>query len=243
MTAYDAISGSYNAGRLGYANDVYSALIGFGLTPSTKILDIACGTGLASGPLIENDYDVTGIDLSTPMLGSARARYPKRIFIEGSALSLPFDAGEFDLAISAQAFHHFDRTVAMREALRVLRPGGILAIWWKHMVSDDPIKITRDQVVRDLGVEPFRSGLIGGFREFYAAPLREHILRVIPWRTTQPLSAYMQYEHSRKIALESLGSKVDAYFAMLEERLRGRSESPDPVLTLSYNQYLYLGKK
>ncbi|MDP9025536.1 MAG: methyltransferase domain-containing protein, partial [Candidatus Eremiobacteraeota bacterium] len=222
---------------------VYTGLVGFGLAPNHKIIDIACGTGLAGGPLAENNYDVTGVDLSTQMIERARKRYPQARFVEASALKLPFDSESFDFAISGQAFHHFDRTVAMREALRVVRPGGGIAIWWKYLMSDDPVKIARDETTRELGFEPVQSGLIGGFKEFYAAPLREHSLRVVPWRVAQPLSKYMEYEKSRASVREALGPTADAYFLRLENRLAERSGQRDPVLSLSFMHYVYLGKK
>lgn len=243
MTTFDALSGNYDAGRLGYANDIYTTLAGFGLAPDSKILDIACGTGLGGGPLIDNNYDVTGVDISAPMLERARRLYPQGRFVEGSALSLPFEAERFGVVLSAQAFHHFDRAVAMREALRVLRPGGTVAIWWKYLMSDDPVKIAHDEAARDLGVEPPYSGLTGGFKEFYAAPLRDHSLRVIPWRASQPLSKYMQYERSRASVRAAFGVKADDYFSALERRLHERSGDGDPVLSLSYMHYAYLGKK
>lgn len=243
MKSFDDLARAYDAGRLGYANDVYTALVGFGLTPAAKILDVGCGTGLGSGPLVENNYHVTGVDISMPMLERARERYPEARFVEGSALQLPFDRETFDLAISAQAFHHFDRTVAMRELLRVLKPNGIVAIWWKYLMSDDPVKIARDDVTRAMGVEPVPSGLTGGFKEFYAAPLREHTLRVVPWRVAQPLSQYMEYERSRANVRAALGSRADEYFAALETRLREGASAADPVLALSYMHYVYLGRK
>lgn len=243
MTSFDARSGDYDGGRVGYANEVYTTLAGFGLAPHQKIVDIGCGTGLASAPLIESGYRVTGVDISVPMLGRARARFPEAHFVEGAAEDLPFQPQQFDAAICAQAFHHFDRTAAMREILRVLRPGGIVAVWWKHLMSDDAVKIARDEAAVELGFEPIASGLRGGFKEFYAAPFSEHSLRVIPWRMAQPLSQYMQYERSRASVADKLGDNAGKYFTALERRLRERQGAENPVLSLSFMHYVYLGKK
>ncbi len=243
MTTYDALSESYDAGRLGYAGDLYNTLVEYGLAPSHKILDVGCGTGLASAPLVQNDYDVTGVDISEPMLARARSHYPQSRFICASAESLPFDAESFDLVMSAQALHHIDRSAAMREMLRVLKPNGIVAIWWKYLMSDDRAKRLGEETMRELGVEPPLSGLKGGFKEFYAAPLREHSLRVIPWRSAMPLSKYLQYERSRKSVLDAFAGNAEEYHSRLEDRMRAAFGDGDPLVPLAYTHYLYLGKK
>lgn len=243
MTSFDARSFDYDAGRLGYSNEVYTTLAGFGMAPHQKVLDVGCGTGLACAPLIENGFNVTGVDISATMLDRARAHFPDAHFVQAPAEDLPFQQQQFDAAISAQAFHHFDRTAAMREVFRVLRPGAVVAIWWKHLMSDDPVKIARDEAAVELGFEPIPSGLRGGFKEFYAAPFSEHSLRVIPWRIAQPLSQYMHYERSRASVADRLGDNAEKYFTALERRLRERQNAENPVLSLSFMHYVYLGKK
>jgi ubiquinone/menaquinone biosynthesis C-methylase UbiE len=157
MTSFDAVAESYDAGGLGYASGVYDVLVERGLHRNHSIVDIGCGTGLASVPLIEGAYRVTGVDPSEPM----------------PAL--------------AQSFHHVDRNAALAEIRRVLRSGALVAIWWKHLTSDDATKLLRDSVMRELGVEPPESGLR------------------VPWRTGTPLSRFMQCERSRTNVREALG--------------------------------------
>lgn len=243
MTAYDSLSEQYDSGRIGYAHELYTTLVQYGLAPSHKVLDVACGTALAAAPLIANSYDVTGVDASEPMLARARARFPGATFVRAEAEALPFEDGTFDAAISGQAFHHVDRTAAFREVLRVLRPGGIVAIWWKHLLGDDAFKTLRDAILREMGFEPPVSGLKGGFKEFYAAPLREHTLRIIPWSASARLSKLLQAERSRMSLVELLGSKFDAYISTLQVRARETFGADDPPIALSYMHYLYLGKK
>ncbi len=242
MTTFDVLVNEYDAGRLGYANDVYNALVGYGLSPSHAILDVGCGTGLASGPLIENGYNVTGVDPSEPMLEAARIRYPKVTWTRGVAEKLPFRNASFNAAISAQALHHADQRLALSEILRVLAPPGIVAIWWKGLMSDDPVKQLRDGVVAELGFAPMANSWRGGFKEFYTAGFSQTAIRVIPWSTVTTLSRFMQYERSRKIVHDTFGSSASDYFERLEGRLHERLGEGDPLMPLTYTHFVYLGK-
>jgi len=242
MTTFDELADAYEAGRTGYSTELYNTLVGFGLNPRLTVLDVGCGTGLASRPLIENGVHVTGIDISEPMLDRARVRYPGT-WIAGSAEKIPFPDANFDVAICAQAIHHFDRKAAITEMVRVVKPGGIIAIWWKSLSGEDPVKMLRDDVAIDLGAEPLPSGLPGGLKEFYGAPLADHMLRVIPWQSMTGLEEYLVYERSRKIVRDRLGSRAQEYFTKLERRLRDRFGDGNPRLPLNFIQFLYAARK
>jgi ubiquinone/menaquinone biosynthesis C-methylase UbiE len=91
-------------------------------------LDLGCGTGRS---LIGLTGSVTGfgLDFSAGMLTRAAALGPQFRLVQASAPQPPFAAGSFDLVISMMAFHHFPlKTQTIREAYRLLRPGGALAI-------------------------------------------------------------------------------------------------------------------
>jgi len=242
MSAFDTLANFYDAGRTGYSNELYNALASFGLSPQDRVLDVACGTGLASRPLIENAFRVTGIDVSAPMLAKARERFPSATWIEGSAESLPFEDRAFDAAISAQAFHHFDRAKAIAELVRVLEPGGLVGIWWKVLVDQDPVAELRAGIAKDMGVRVPPSGLRGGFREFYADTLQDTALRVIPWHLTVPLEEYVNYERSRKSVRDAFGARSERYFEALQRRLGEMLAEGPKYLALSYLQYLYVAR-
>ena len=242
MTTFDTLAAHYVAGRTGYSNELYGALASFGLAPSHHVLDVGCGTGLASRPLIENAVRVTGVDVSAPMLAKARDHYPSATWVEGSAEALPFEAHAFDAAISAQAFHHVDRTKAIAEVVRVVKPGGIVGIWWKVLMDQDPVAQLRARVAREMGAEPPHSGLKGGFKEFYAGALVDPTLRVIPWHATVSLVDYLNYERSRKSVRDAFGSRSERYFEELERRLAEMLGGRPTYLALSYVQYLYVAR-
>lgn len=232
-----------DAARIGYSPELYALLNELGLNGSGKILDLACGTGVASEPLAAAGAHITGIDPSEEMLKFARERNPKGKFVKGNAEALPFGDDTFDAAISAQAFHSVDREKAMAELVRVVRRGGAIAIWWKHLMADDPIKAVRSEVARRLSYDFPDAGLEGGFLEFYRAPLAGHALRVLPWRMSVPLERFMAAERSRLRLQPALGSKRSEYLEALDRKLRDKYGEDDPFVPLSYMQFLYIGKK
>ena len=243
MSTFDALAERYDAGQLGYSNDVYNNLVSFGLKKGHRILDIGCGTGGASGPLIENGFDVTGVDTSAAMIERAKSSYPRSKWGVGSAEKLAVPDNAVDVVISAQTFHLVDRNAAIAEIIRVLKPGGMVSIWWRHLASDDPVKLLRDATGRELGFEPPHSGLRGGFKEFYASALREQAVRVIPWRMSTPLSRYMNYERLRADLVAAAGAKADAYYQRLEQGLRERFGEGDPFVPLAFTHFQYLARK
>lgn len=238
-----SLAQDYALYRSGYSNELYDFIAQFGLRRGASILDVGCGSGIASEPFAMNGFPVTGVDPSQAMLAAAAQRLPNATFVKGEAEALPFPNERFDVVISAQTFHWVDRARALSEAYRVLRPGGIIAIWWKHLMSTDAVKELRDQVVRSLGKDPVESGLAGGFKEFYASQFAQQTLRVVPWRATMPLEQYIGYERSRCSVRKALGAQADEYFRLLEAALRERLGSGNPRLPLAYIQYLYMAKK
>jgi SAM-dependent methyltransferase len=73
-----------------------------------------------------------GLDLSEPMLEMGRQRCAERAWVsfeQGDAAKLPFDAGSFDVVVTTQVYEYVpDIPAALAEVMRVLRPGGLVAI-------------------------------------------------------------------------------------------------------------------
>jgi SAM-dependent methyltransferase len=100
-----------------------------GVSNGTRLLDVACGTGLLLQLAAAEGATVTGIDVSEAMLGIARERLPQADLRLLDLQRLPFDDDSFDAVTGVNAFQFGeDPVAAIAEAARLLRPGGRLAI-------------------------------------------------------------------------------------------------------------------
>ena len=96
-----------------------------------RVLDIACGLGATTRHLLRYypASQVTGINISTAQLAVARKQAPGCAFVEMDAVELGFAGNCFDTILCVEAAFHFDtREHFAREAYRVLKPGGHLAL-------------------------------------------------------------------------------------------------------------------
>jgi demethylmenaquinone methyltransferase/2-methoxy-6-polyprenyl-1,4-benzoquinol methylase len=99
-----------------------------------RVLDVACGTGDLSITLLESgEAQILGIDFCRPMLDIAASKASKfgllLPFVEGDALDLPFADRSFEAATIAFGLRNLTSVEAgIKELLRVLKPGGMVAI-------------------------------------------------------------------------------------------------------------------
>lgn len=131
---YDALDRSRFSNAFTYGRSKIDGLVGqlFDSLPrGAKVLDVGCGTGEHLRRAARQGLKPSGIEPAPAMLEFARRNVPDADIRQGVATELPFKIGEFDLVIMVEVLRYLDRTdtqTALKEARRVLKPGGLLLV-------------------------------------------------------------------------------------------------------------------
>lgn len=128
---YDAIAATYNrryeANPMQPVADALEAVAAS--LHAMRVLEAGCGTGRWLADLAAPGRALYGLDASRGMLQGAAQRSARLNLADGRAEALPFPATSLDFVYAVNAIHHFaDQPRFVREARRVLRPGGALAV-------------------------------------------------------------------------------------------------------------------
>ncbi|OOG55721.1 SAM-dependent methyltransferase [Rhodanobacter sp. B05] len=121
-----------------YRPDYPSALLGWlqreqGVDNRWRVADIGAGTGISSKMFLDAGYRVTAVEPNGPMRAAAEQwlrGYEKFDAVDGHADATGLPDASVGLVTVAQAFHWFDEEATRREFARILRSGGLAAIWW-----------------------------------------------------------------------------------------------------------------
>lgn len=109
-----------------------------------QALDIGCGTGIHTQALYRKGAAATGVDIAEGMLAFARKKYSDPIFIQGSALDLPFTENTFSTVFSSMALQWVSDTgLAAKQIARVLKKGGVAELAIMVAGSFDELKTAR----------------------------------------------------------------------------------------------------
>jgi ubiquinone/menaquinone biosynthesis C-methylase UbiE len=117
------------------------------LGPGVLYLDVGCGAGLAVQLAAARGAQVSGIDAAEGMLAIARGRVPHGDFHQADLEELPFASDTFDVVTGFNSFQFAgDAAAALREAGRVAKPGGTVAI----VTWSEPERMEASAIARSL---------------------------------------------------------------------------------------------
>jgi ubiquinone/menaquinone biosynthesis C-methylase UbiE len=91
--------------RPGWEQEVEALGLALAALPPARTLDVACGTGFLTRRL---PGEVVGLDQSGTMLEEARKQVPNARYVQGDALSLPFEDGVFERVFTAHFYGHLE---------------------------------------------------------------------------------------------------------------------------------------
>ena len=145
--SFGSIAKQYQKYRRSYDPRLYKLL--FSLLPARKlrIMDLGCGTGKSTEPLIAmartKEVSVVGVDPDEAMLREARLSAKKKglpiDYVVGSAEKLRFSGESFDVVTAGAAFHWFANRRALTRIRSILKDGGVFLVFWvRHLKTQKP---------------------------------------------------------------------------------------------------------
>jgi SAM-dependent methyltransferase len=220
--ASEATARDYAAARPDYPSELFDALdrLFSGRLGGARVVDVAAGTGIASRQLAARGARVVAVELSEAMLAALAAGSPGIDAVRGSAHALPLADSSVDMATYAQAWHWLDKERAVAQARRVVRPGGVIAIWWNHILFETEWELA--QVARFAADAP-------SWRQYGTDEIPEEYTRtpglapqtlVFPWQRTIPIEKHLLNMASRSY-INELGDAMPAFLERERRILQG----------------------
>ncbi len=143
-----------------YAADLAARLKG---VSAGRVLEVAAGTGIVTRELVKilpKSVEIVATDLNQAMLDLAAKHLdaPNVTWRQADAQTLPFDDDSFDVVVCQFGVMFFpDKQAAYREALRVLKPGGLyLFNVWDRLDANQLSKIISDAAIAAFADDPPR---------------------------------------------------------------------------------------
>lgn len=165
----------YDELRPGYAPEAIAWVAERGgIGRGSRVVDLAAGTGQLSRLLGSLGSDLIAVEPASNMRAVLEGQLASVRVVGGTAEALPFEDRSVDGVFVGNAFHHFDRDVAFAEIRRVLRPRGVLALFWAWQLEEEQRSIPRMEEIFEL-VQEHRaaSEIIAAYRSWADVPPTE----------------------------------------------------------------------
>ena len=161
QTYFANVAGEWDDLRAGFFTEAMrdAAIAQVNLPAGATVADIGTGTGFVVAGLVDKAAHIVGFDASPEMLAVARRRFaahPHVEFHESEGATLPAADHSFDAVFANMYLHHApDPAGAIREMVRVLRPGGRLVItdldshdqeWMRAEMADEWLGFAREEI-------------------------------------------------------------------------------------------------
>ncbi|MCX4907829.1 class I SAM-dependent methyltransferase [Streptomyces sp. NBC_00878] len=247
--SFNAAAAQYAANRPSYPPTLFDAIENATGRPlaGARAIDVGAGTGIATTLLHARGANVVAVEPGDGMARQFRHTLPDIPLVRGDGNALPFTDSSADFVTYAQAWHWTEPARAAPEAMRVLRPGGALALWWNIDAVDVPwIADQERRVERYFGGGDALSKRVGtaaraetALADAITVPDVTH--HQVRWSRSVPLDTHLANMGSHSIFLV-LGEKGTAVF-LAEEREHLLEVFPDGVVEETYNVDLLIARR
>ncbi|MFD7237280.1 class I SAM-dependent methyltransferase [Streptomyces syringium] len=239
--SFDTAAACYAAHRPSYPPALLDAVEELAGRPlaGARVADVGAGTGIATRLLHARGAHVVAVEPGDGMAAQFRRALPDVPVVRGDGDHLPLAAASIDLLTYAQSWHWTDPSRSVPEALRVLRPGGALALWWNDF--DTAVPWLADQATR-------LRHFFGEAEDTRFAPVH---LRHLPtglglvnhrmhWSRRVPIDVHLGNLASHSAFLVIGRDTADVFLAAERDRLTGLF--PDGMVEESYTVSLSVAR-
>ncbi|GHE06988.1 class I SAM-dependent methyltransferase [Streptomyces alanosinicus] len=244
--SFDSAAAQYAANRPSYPPALFDAveeLAGRSLS-GARVVDVGAGTGIATALLRDRGADVLAVEPGEGMAAEFRRGLPDLPLVLGNGNALPVPDARADFVTYAQAWHWTDTARSVPEVLRVLRPGGALAVWWNTDALDlDWIAEAADRKGRFFGVDIAAEKRRAGERLDLADPSGrlDFARRDIRWSRRVPVDTHLANIGSHSAFLVAPRERRTAFLE--EERTHLLKVFPDGIVEETYDVLLLVAIK
>ncbi|MER5435710.1 class I SAM-dependent methyltransferase [Streptomyces sp. NPDC002588] len=236
--SFNAAAAQYAANRPSYPPallDTVETLAGRPLG-GARVADVGAGTGIATALLHARGARVVAVEPGAGMAAQLRRALPEVPLVRGDGNHLPLATASLDLITYAQSWHWTDQARSVPEALRVLRPGGALALWWNTSAVEVPwIEAQARRMERHFGVDGVVPTNGDGTRTALADPTGslDFTHRRIRWSRRVPVDLHLANIGSHSMFLVHGEENAAAFLA--EERRHLLAAFPDGTVEETYD--------
>jgi len=240
---------NYALYRPDYPQNLYNVV--FDYTRKTRpeferALDVGCGTGQVTSKLCAVFKQVVGTDISTKQLEAAH-KAGNIEYITCSAENITQSSNTFDLITVAQALHWFKLEQFYAEVKRLLKPGGVLAVWVYGLVevenkeANDIIKKLHWETVGNYW-DFDRKWLCDLYPNFHM-PLKDFESHKLSIDKSMTLADFVRYIDTWS-ALKTYREKHtdDPLIQLEKDLLAAYRATPDTVVEFHFPVGLFLGR-